>query len=374
MMMHARLTKGSFNYISRASDGRVLELVPLIPEQVIPLRDLRTGVVSYDLIDPDGKRRSVPRSSIMCLRGPSWDTVQGVEVIRVCREIFGLTLAVDESVARLHANGTRPSGVLSTETGLDDEALARIKRNIQQKNEGPQNAGRLMVLDLGFKYFQTSMSGIDAQTLESRRFQIEEVARVMGVYPQMIGHSDKTSTYASAEQFSRDHVTYTLNQWCVRLEQVIARDLLTDEENDQGYFAKLSTDGLLRGDSKARAELYASGIVNGWMTRNEARRKEDLDPLPGLDQPLVPANMLSADQIKALKTLSGPMTQADQKQAAAVIALEILGRPPTPEFEAKIGRVLASRNEGRLKQARDLIDEVLDEVAEEAPDGEDAAA
>lgn len=372
MMLHARLAKGSFNFISRAGDGRVLELIPLIPDQVKPQRDDRTGIVTFELQIPGGGQRIVPRDAMMVFRGPSWDGVTGMEVFRVCREIFGLAQAEDEAVARFHANGARAGGILSTDETLDEEALARIKRNIQLNNEGPQNAGKFLILDLGFKYFQTAMTGTDAQTLESRRMQVEEIARIMGVYPQMIGHSDKTSTYASAEQFSRDHVTYTLNPWCIRLEQVIARDLLTEEENEQGYFAKLLTDGLLRGDAKARAEYYTSGIVNGWLTRNEARRREDLNQLPGLDQPLVPANMLLADQVGALKKLAAPMTAADQKKAAALIALDILGRPASAALEEKIGRVLAARNEGRLKQARGLIDEVLVEL--EAEDGEEARA
>jgi HK97 family phage portal protein len=369
MMLHARLTKGSFNYISRTSepdprDRRILELIPLVPDQVKPIRDDQ-NVVKYELSDSKGPVRVVPRETLMCFRGPSWDGVQGLEVVRVCREILGLSLAVDAAVSRLQANATRPSGVLSTDAVLDEEALGRIKRNIQVNNEGAENTGRLMILDLGFKYFQTAMTGVDAQTLEHRKVQTEDIARIFGVYPQMIGHADKTSTHASAEQFSRDHVIYTLRPWYERFQQVVARDLLTEEELDAGYFAKLHPEGLMAGDSKARAEFYASGIVNGWLTRNEARVYEDKDPLPGLDDPLVPLNMGTQSQRDALLKGIGKL---DQKALARALA-EQLG---VPALEAKIGRVLSARNEGKLQQARDLLDEVLAQVAVDQ-DGKAAA-
>jgi len=137
---------------------------------------------------------------------------------------------------------------------------------------------------------------------------------------------------------------------------------------DAGYFAKLSVAGLLRGDAKSRAEFYTSGIVNGWMTRNEARKLEDLDPLEGLDEPLVPLNLGTKAQADAIakKAAAAPADKAPadpeaQKALAKAIAAE-LGRP---DLEEKVGRALSARNEGKLVEARDLLNEVLDQVAEE---------
>jgi HK97 family phage portal protein len=145
-----------------------------------------------------------------------------------------------------------------------------------------------MILDRAAKFTSQTMSGVDAQHLETRRFQIEEVCRALRVYPQMIGHADKTATYASAEQFFLAHVVHSLMPWVIRWEQAIDRALLG---GDGQLYSKFSVQGLLRGDAKTRAAFYGAGIKDGWLTRNEAREFEELDPLDGLDVPLMPLNM-----------------------------------------------------------------------------------
>jgi HK97 family phage portal protein len=151
----------------------------------------------------------------------------------------------------------------------------------------------VLLLDQAAKFSKMTLSGVDAQHLETRRLQTEEVCRAFRVFPQMIGHAERSATYASAEQFFMAHVVHSLAPWVERFEQAAERDLIGDEA-DQGDFevvAKMSLQSMMRGDAKARADFYASAIVNGWMTRAEARDLEDLPMLPGLDVPLQPLNM-----------------------------------------------------------------------------------
>jgi hypothetical protein len=128
---------------------------------------------------------------------------------------------------------------------------------------------------------------------------VEEICRLLRVFPQMIGYSDKTATYASAEQFFIAHVIHSLGPWIERFEQVISRDLLTEDEVSQGYFAKFNVEGLLRGDAASRSTYYKNGIIDGWLVRNEARSNEDMNPIDGLDEPLQPLNMVTVSQAKA---------------------------------------------------------------------------
>jgi len=353
-MLHACLTHGGFDIISRNGVGEVLEFLPVMPGQVRVIQSADYSV-SYEISNGAGTRRSYPKASILHLKGPSWNGFSGLEAIIQAREAIGLSIAAEESLARLYSNGARPSGLLSTDSKLEPANLDKIKRAFQEGYAGLQNAFRTIVLDAGMKFSQMSMSPVDSQTHESRKHQIEEICRVFRVFPQMIGYGDKTSTYASAEQFFMAHVTHTLMPWIERFEQMLAVQLLTEEELDAGYFPKFSVAALLRGDAKSRAEYYASGILNGWMTRNESRKLEDLDPLDGLDEPLVPMNM-------ATRAAAGDPAPGAGKANTKMLARAIADQMGAPGLEEKIGRVLSARNEGKLQQARDLLDEVLQQV------------
>lgn len=292
-MYHALLCKGSYTVISRDSRGRVLELLPIMPSSVVVVQD-QQRVVAYKITDAKGIIAVLPRSSVLQVRGPSWDGLVGMEVVSLAREAIGLSIAAEETLAKLHTNGTRPAGVLSTDGKLTEEQLKRIKASWSEAYSGSANAFKTVVLDAGLKFSQMSLAPADTQTNESRRHQVEELARFFRVFPQMIGYADKTATYASAEQFFIAHVVHSLGPWIERWEQAIERDVLTREEVASGLFPKLITAALLRGDNAGRAGLYKAGITDGWLTRNEARDREDLDPIGGLDEPLVPLNMAAA--------------------------------------------------------------------------------
>ena len=238
-----------------------------------------------------GKERLLQPSEVMRVPGPSWNGREALELVQLARDAIGLAIATDDSVAALHLRGVRPSGILTTDGTLNLDTVRRVEQRIADEHSGAGKNFGLVVLDAGLKYQAMAMTAADAQSQQAREFQVAEIARMFEISPMMIGHPDKSATYASAEAFMQDFVNNTLGPWIERWEQAMERDLLTPAEVEEGYFVKLDVRGLLRGDAKTRAEYYKAGINDGWLTRNEAREKEDLNPIEGLDTPLVPLNM-----------------------------------------------------------------------------------
>jgi HK97 family phage portal protein len=191
----------------------------------------------------------------------------------------------------MHKNGVRNSGTYSVEGTLNETQYKGLRDWITQEAAGVENSGKAMILDRGAKWLNTSMTGVDSQHLETRKFQIEEVCRHLGVNPIMVFMESKNSTYASAEQMFLAHVVHTLSPWYQRLEQSIDKNLLSAQDRKKGYYSCFVEEGLLRGDSKSTAEFLTKLTTNGIMTRNEARAKLDYNPLNGLDEPLTPLNM-----------------------------------------------------------------------------------
>jgi len=286
MMFHAALLGNGCAYIGRLR-GVPRELIPLVPGNYA-IEQARDYTLTYRLTGLNGQTTVLPREDVFHLRGPSWTGAAGLDALQVAREAVGLAIATEETHAALHANGTQPGGVLSVKGSLDDAARARLKESWAQYQGGLANRFKTAVLDMDSTWTPLGMKGVDAEHLDTRRFQIEEICRDLKVFPQMVGYADKTATFASAEAFFLAHVIHTLNPWIENWEQSLARDLFPDEDD---ILAKFSMQGLLRGDNAARATFYASGITNGWLTRNEARRLEDLNPIDGLGEPLLPLNM-----------------------------------------------------------------------------------
>lgn len=298
LTFNAVLGHGGYAIISRSSDGRVLELLP-VPSSMVTVKKANDWSLVYEInlgyASNDTRVLRLQRGQVLHLRGPSIDGFVGLEGIRVAQEAIGLALATEEAHARLHNNAVMPSGIYSVDGTLTKEQYERLSVFIEE-HFTRERRFRPMILDRSAKWQPIAMSGVDAQHLETRRFQVEEVCRAFRVLPIMVGHADKTATYASAEQMFIAHVVHSLMPWVRRWESVMDRDLLTPEEQDRGYYFDISTQALLRGDAKTRSEFYAKAISSGWMTRNEVREAEELNPLEGLDMPLVPLNMVNVDE------------------------------------------------------------------------------
>lgn len=267
--------------------GAVDSLEPLHPDRV-KVERLNNGRLRYEYRTPEGEPKRYTQDEVQRIPGLSLDGVVGVETMSVAREALGLALAAEGYAARFFANDARPGGILTTDQAFKDpERLKQIAESWTNAHGGVNQAHKTAVLHSGLKYQEVSKSPGDVQLVDTRTAQALEIARIMRVQPHKIGILDR-ATFSNIEQQSIEFVVDTIMPWLIRFEQAERRDLIT---NPQRFFLEHIVEGLLRGDSKARAEFYQSGVQNGWLTRNEVRRLENLNPLPGLDTPLTPQNM-----------------------------------------------------------------------------------
>lgn len=296
MAIHAALTGNGVAFVSRMpGTRRIIEMIPLKPNRVRIEQD-KSNALRYFVSSDDGKVVEFPQDAIWHWRGPSWDGVCGLEIIKLAREAIGLSIATEEAHAGLHKNGAKVSGLYSVDAKLNRDQYDALRKWIDE-NHAAEKSGGTMLLDNGAKFTSMTMSGVDAQHLETRRFQIEEICRAFRVMPIMAGYSDKAATYASAEQMFLAHVVHTLAPWYERIEQSIDCQLLTEREIDQGYYAKFVTAGLLRGSLEVTANVIDKYVNGGLMTPNEGREKLDMNPDsdPVSDRLRVPANIVGAN-------------------------------------------------------------------------------
>lgn len=295
IIMHTTLCRAHYSFINRIGK-RIVELVPFQPQQVTVKID-EDGTRSYKVKSlKTGATQEFPQEAIWHIAGPSWDGHEGLDVLQLAREAVGLAMAMEEHHARIHKQGVMSPGILSVEGQLEPKQYQQLRDWIDKEHASSFNAGKAMILDRAAKFFQMSQTGVDAQHLESRIHQIQEVCRFFRVMPIMLGVSDKVATYASAEQMFLAHVVHTLTPWYNRLEQSIEAWLLTPADAKAGIYAKFVAAGLLRGAMKDTAEYLVKLTTAGIMTRNEAREILDYNALDGLDEPLTPMNMTTAPE------------------------------------------------------------------------------
>lgn len=290
---HVELCGQAFVFKSRSVTGRILELIPFAPGMVTPRRDANLNIY-YDVVGYDGSLRTFTQYQIWHLRGPTMDGFDGLDVVKLAREAIGLAMATEEAVAQLHKNGVRNSGIYAVEGTLDKDQHKKLTEWVNTQFGGLQNVGKAMILDRGAKFLNTSMSGIDAQTNETRKTQIEQICAFFGVLPIKVGYSDKTATFASAEEMNRAHREDCLAPRWEAFEQSAAVNLLTEEEQAQGYYVNHTEEGMLRGSAKDTKDIILGYVNGGLMTPNEGRAKLDLNPDadPASDQLRIPANIV----------------------------------------------------------------------------------
>ena len=286
MTLHAALTGAGLSIKVKGDNGRVRELIPVQPGQWTVRKTSRYDV-RYRCYDEFGLIGDFAPDDVFVLSGVQWDWASSLNAVQLARSAVGLSIATERSQAAMHANGMRPSGTYSVEGTLSAEQHERLAAFLKRKS-GPDNAGAPLVLDRNAKWLSTSVSGVDAQHVETRRLQIEEICRAFGVFPIMVGHSDKAATFASSEAFFAAHVKHTLAPWHRAWTQRIDEMLL---DGSGPLFAEFDTRYLLAGSMADRAQWARAMTETGIYTRNEIRDEEGKDPLPGLDEPLTPLNM-----------------------------------------------------------------------------------
>jgi len=295
LMFHLGLCGEAFSFINRSNRAGIMELIPFSPGSV-NVKRADDWTLTYEVRADNGSVQTFPAKAIWHIRGPSWNSWRGLDVVRLARESIGLALATEEQQARLQKNGVRTSGTYSVEGVLKDDQYKALKTWIDDNYAGSDNEGAVMLLDRGAKWLQNTMTGIDAQTIETRRFQVEEVCRALGVNPIMVFAESKNTTYASAEQMFLGHVVHTLAPDYSRLEQSINSNLLTEADRAAGLYANFVEEGLLRGSAVNTKDVLLGYVNGGLMTANEARAKLDMNPDadPASDQLRIPANLVGA--------------------------------------------------------------------------------
>ncbi|ROR60508.1 UNVERIFIED_ORG: HK97 family phage portal protein [Providencia alcalifaciens] len=324
LMVVASLCLRGNSFIEKKYIGpKLVALDPLLPQNMVVKRNEASGILEYKYTDPFTKKeRMVPIKNMMHIRGFGMDGICGMIPIQTGRDVIGSALSVEESAAKIFENGLQSSGFISSDIPLNDEQRERIRRYLLSF-VGSKNAGKMMVLEGGMKYNNVTMNPEAAQMLESRAFSIEEICRWFRVPPFMVGHMDKQSSWASSvEGMNMQFLTNTLRPLLVNIEQEISRCLLS---GDDDYYAEFSVEGLLRADSAGRAAYYTTSLQNGWMSRNDVRRLENLPPIDGGDIYTVQLNLTPIDQLG--KDISG--SEAEKLKAQITNWLFPEGDPTT---------------------------------------------
>lgn len=283
LMSHLLIWGNAYAQIIRDGAGRVLGLYPLLPDKMDVQRDDKGNIYYVYSRNSDENPMfkeygniKLKAEDVLHIPGLGFDGLIGYSPIAMAKNAVGMTLACEEYGASFFANGANPGGVLEHPGVLKDPSKVRESWNSVYR--GVNNAHKIAVLEEGMRYQQIGIPPEEAQFLETRKFQINEIARLYRIPPHMVGDLDKSS-FSNIEQQSLEFVKYTLDPWVIRWEQSLQRSLLLPGEKGK-YFIKLNVDGLLRGDYQSRMNGYAVGRQNGWFSANDIREMENMNPIP----------------------------------------------------------------------------------------------
>ena len=309
LMTHLLLWGNAYAQVIRNGKNEVVALYPLMPNKMSVDRD-SSGQLYYsyyrgtDEAIRDKEHTVILKpTDVLHIPGLGFDGLVGYSPIAMAKNAIGMAIACEEFGARFFANGAAPSGVLEHPGTIRDPS--RLRETWQSQFGGASNSGKVAILEEGMKYTPISISPEQAQFLETRKFQINEIARIFRVPPHMVGDLEKSS-FSNIEQQSLEFVKYTLDPWVIRWEQSLQRALLGFGEKEK-YFFKFNLEGLLRGDYQSRMNGYAIGRQNGWMSANDIRELENLDRIPaedGGDLYLINGNMLPMRDAGAFANIS----------------------------------------------------------------------
>jgi len=342
------LTRGNF-YCLIADTKFGTQLIPLRPErmQVEQMPDFR---IRYKYTPPDGPERMIQSNQILHIRGLSRDGITGVGIIENARNALGLSIAQETHGSGQFKNGGLPAFYIKRPEGKrwDTTAITNFRAAWRKIHAGPENAGNPPILEDGMSLESLGMTNEDTQWIESRGFQAIEICRFFGVPPHMIAILDR-ATFSNIEEQGIDFGRYTLAPWCVRWEQCIGRDLIIDEPD---IFCKLVIEGLQRGNIQSRYAAYNVGLQAGFLTRNEVREWEDLNPIDGGDTPLEPLNQVPAGSRDQGQREEAPASDRqereppDQRGAFAVLIEDAAARIGAAEIrglEARADKAAGDR-------------------------------
>lgn len=271
--MHARIER---------MGGRVVALSPICDPSV---RRLDNGDLEYSWTE-NGKSYRATQEEVFHVRGFGGSPLGGMSTLSAGRQVFGLASAINTAAQKTFANGMHTQIALKTDKWLTPEQHEAMTKDVAQRHAGAMNSGTPFIAHGGMEITPLSINPEDAQMLESRAFSVEEIARLFGVPPHLVGHTEKSTSWGTGlEEQTSGFQKFTLRKRLKRIEQAIEKQLLTPADRAAGVTVEFNLEGLLRADSKSRAEFYASGLQNGWTTINEVRALENLSPVEGGDVP-----------------------------------------------------------------------------------------
>jgi len=355
LMAHLALWGNAYAEIDwDMNKGRPRALWPLLPNKMQIKRE-KGGLYYYYRL-PDGQEKIFPSINILHIPGLGFDGLIGYSPIHMAREAIGLSLATEEFGARFFGNGAKPGGVLEHPGKLGLPAQENLRKSWNEMHQGLSNQHRIAILEEGMKYQVVGIPPDDAQFLETREFQRSEIASFFHIPPHMIGDL-KHATFSNIEHQGIEFVVYTMRPWFVRWEQVISKKLLWPDER-KDYFAEFLVEGLLRGDVESRYKAYSVGRQWGWLSANDVRELENMEPLPDKQGDIyyVPMNMLPAGtmpETKSLALINEPRSERGNSQAA-------MHRHKTAQsykrvFEDAVQRVVKRETDNVLRAAKKYL-------------------
>lgn len=316
MLSHLLLWGNSYCQIVRNGRGHIIGLYPLLPDQMRVDRD-GSGKLTYDYSTRDGKVIRLRPEDVLHIPGLGFDGIMGYSPIALEKNAIGLGLAAEEYGSKFFSNGATPSGVLTHPNTVKDPK--RLRESWNAAYGGSSNSGKVAILEEGMQFARISMPNNEAQFLETRKFQVTEICRIYRVPPHLVGDLER-ATFANIEHQGISFAVHTIRPWLVRIEQAMNRALFPDKEKGV-YYVQFNLDGLMRGDYKSRMEGYAIGRQNGWLSTNDIRELENMNPVSedeGGNAYLVNGNMI-------------PIKFVLQKAEAFEQISDVLADAPPPE-------------------------------------------
>lgn len=333
---HLALRGNAYAEIERDRAGRPLWLWPLRPDRTGPTRNPKTRAREYVTHLADGTQAVLAAENVLHIPGLGYDGMKGYSPVEIARDTIGLALATEEHGARLFSQGAVAGGVLEHPGNLSPDAQSRLKTAWANQHQGLTGAHRIAVLEEGMKFNAIGMENDHAQFLESRKFSVTEVARLYRVPPHMIADLER-ATFSNIEQQGIEFTTHTLGIWVTRWEEAYSLALLKDAERAR-YYAEFSLTAFLRGDTPARYAAYAVGRQWGWLSPNEIRSRENMNPIDGGDVYERPLNMAP---------LGSPATPAPAPRGALRAAFQ--------DLFLDVARGLAERDAKNIRTAGERL-------------------
>ena len=349
---HALNWGNGYAYIERDRFNQVIALWPLRPDRVEPFRDKNSLKVGYEIRDDNGQKTTFPAFDIFHLHGVGFDGIAGYNVGRYARESVGAAIAAEQHGAYFFANGSNANGILEIPAAMSPKARENLEKSFLEKAAGAKNTAKTIVLEEGAKFNKTSIPPEEAQLLQTRQFSVAEICRWFRMPPNKVADTTRAQGWSTLEQTNTDYIIDTLMPWLVRWEQEVWRKLFTKTERNQGLFAKHLVDALLRGDIQSRYAAYAIGRSWGWLSADDIREKEEMNPLPdgiGKDY-LIPLNYKVAGEPDPVPVVEPQVPPDEQESNQAYKTMRILFMG---DVAARISNAEINEIRKHIKQADD---------------------